>query len=231
MSDITVSNDLDPNPDGSFRIGPVMREARHLIRGSKRAFFFAGLFFVVVFVVPITLINVVFADSPRIAAVLTGLAALLIGSPFWCGMVAMTLHRAAGRAINTNMLFRYTRHWQPMLIAGAAGSILTWTFQLLLGQLWGSLLGFLCSFFLAYSSFFIVDQAQDALTAMRNSVRLVGRNFWSLLGLDVLAGLIYIVLSIVTLGIGLIWLIPWLYIAFGLAYAHAEGIHLEPLHE
>ncbi|WP_125777028.1 hypothetical protein [Antribacter gilvus] len=86
----------------------------------------------------------------------------------------------------------------------------------------GWLLQLLISFFFLAAPYYVLDQGQDGLTAIRSSVRLVSSN----VGVAILAFLVVIGLSIagaLACGIGLLVVVPVLVLMGGYLYRRLEG--------
>lgn len=68
---------------------------------------------------------------------------------------------------------------------------------------------------------YVLDQHENPLSAIKHSFQVTQGKFWRLTGLFFLSACILFV-SIIPLGLGLIWTIPWLFVLYGVIYTRLD---------
>ncbi|MEX2543104.1 MAG: hypothetical protein WD314_14955 [Trueperaceae bacterium] len=221
---MTTESITAPSPDGRFDLPTVLREARGLIKGSKRTVFVLGLLGVLVHLGLAAIESYTTPDGR--AGTGPDLVWLTVSSlivlPVTIAVTAVALRRAAGRPVSDRILLEYIGHYPgfaviallPVLFLSIAGQLPTILVVIVLIVL-GSMFGF--------AGYYMLDRDLSPFAAMRASLQLFFVNFRRLL-LFWLVSAVLTIVSLLTLGIGFIWVAPFLTIAHGLMYAHAAGL-------
>ncbi|HTM64456.1 MAG TPA: hypothetical protein VL360_08180 [Gammaproteobacteria bacterium] len=79
------------------------------------------------------------------------------------------------------------------------------------------IIGIVIAIRLSLSMAFILDTREGPVAAIKHSLAATNHNFWNLVGIYLLQ-VIIIIVSIIPLGIGLIWSIPFVLINYGMIY-------------
>lgn len=210
---------------GAFELGRVIARARSLISGSKRY----GLLMLL--------------TSAGILMLLSGLTIVLFGTepesqigPWWwevtitaffSGITAMMgvafgLYRAQGLPLTYGRLFDFMATLWPLLVIAFPAAYLS-----LFAQGTSSLLlAFVIPVVLypvAFVPYFMVDRQFGPLQALGNAFQLVLSNVGQFVLLALLLAALS-VLSVFTLGIGFLWVLPFGLIANAVIYDEAVGI-------
>lgn len=211
-------------PNGRFRLEDVIPRARSLIKGSKRQMLLLFLVssltigvstFVAALVTP--------PDDPLPLAL--DVTTALITTVFSLAYTTLGLQRAAGQAITVGGAFRYFERLPHALLVYLPVYLLQTQIGAAIGPFWMLLV----SLALAPTLFvphFLIDREAGALEAVGCAYRLALDNlgqlllFWLLMVGLALA-------SMLTLGIGLVWVMPFGIIATAVMYQEAEGLQRE----
>lgn len=210
---------------GSFDLGNVVRRSRELLNGSKRYAFYLML------------------AIAGAVALLAGIELALFDAdyvfffpPLWWDLLVFAgtaplfaiatanfgLHRAAGVELTFGKLFRHMDRYATVLLVAFPIFVLEMLVrgsdQLLLSLLFGIL-----TYPVMFVAFFAIDREADALTALKGAYALVLSNVGSFL-LVFFLSLGLVILGILTVGIGLIWVTPFVMILSGVIYAEAVGL-------
>ena len=210
---------------GTFELGLVIERSRSLISGSKRY----GLYLLL--------------TATGILMLLSGLTILLFGAepdnligPWWwevaitaffAGITAMMgvafgLYRAQGIPLTYGRLFDFMATLWPLLVIAFPAAYLS----LLAEGTTNFLLAFVIPLVLypvTFVPYFMVDRQLGPLQALGQAFELVLRNVGQFV-LFVLLLAALSVLSVFTLGIGFIWVLPFALIANAVIYDEAVGI-------
>jgi hypothetical protein len=207
-------------------LGPLIREARSLIKGSKGTYFLLML----ALLLPAFILSLVFTYTlgggryptlldDAVSYALGALATAMVGP----GLAIASLRRAQGKPIGFHLIKENQQYFTEFLTLGVVLAIL-WFFSSSVFLYWVDVyVTVLIGFFGMLAPFFIVDRNATALEALKASVQVVTSN----LGILVLLELLIIciaVLGILTLGILYIWFIPFTYIITALVYRDTVGI-------
>lgn len=162
------------------------------------------------------------------------------------GLIYIAIQKVFGLPFNFKMLFRAFAKdrilWAfgviillqlmvvlPTTILIAAGSYVSQHYGTNLAQLLASLLFFVAIIFGLYYSVrlsmaigVVMNEGFNAWQAIKISYKATQGNFWRLVGLQVTV-LLIVLLSIIPLGIGLIWIIPFAFLCYGVVYKKLVG--------
>lgn len=203
------------NPD--WNIGDVFKEAWELTKGVKLAFWGAFLIYIGIAIavgVPFELIG---KESPVvgvIAQIVTG----LVTYPLGVGLSMMGIKRSVGLPINAFMVFDYYPKTIPIFL-------LYLLMMLLIGL--GLLLLIIPGIYLAiaYSMAapLMVEKNMRLWEALETSRKAIHKCWFGVFGLFFVIVLVLLI-SMIPLGIGLIWAAPFICIVMGIVYRSLFGV-------
>lgn len=196
---------------------------------------------------PLLLVIVVLSIIPVIGQIVAPLFIVVVTAWLMGGLSQFYLHVARGETAEIGMLFRGGPYlWNmagglllvnaslsvPPLLGFVLAFLPTWLFQAdaaVLAGLFGSailgtLIGGLWLLCVSLSPLALVDgKAQNCVDAIRLSVRLMWPNLWRILVAEIAVGLMGSVLIVLTLGLGLLVVIPFHLVFVAVVYLRATG--------
>lgn len=212
-----------------FGVRAVLGEAWERTSGVKRIYVVAGVLWILVVAL------LAFASGPAndgLSVLLYRLVSALVFAPFVGGFTMLGARRAADLPISVNTLFAYTSKTLPIAVIGVLLAVVYWGIEYLfatltLSPLFAEGLAFLVFMvvyiFTAMTSYLIADRDMGPFAALTASVRAVGHKWLKLAGL-LLATFAIMFVSVLPLGIGLIWTYPMIGIAYGIVYREMFGV-------
>lgn len=196
-----------------FSITGVIKAGFDKAEGNKLTFIGAFFIYIIIAVIVEVILEVIFpeAESP-INVLIKSILALPITLPIMVGLTMLGVKRARDESLNVSSIFDYFNKLGPILLAYIV---------MLVMLVLGFLLLIIPGIYLAVSYTFVyplvVDKGLDVWEAMELSRKTVSKQWFKFFGLGIVSGLI-IIISIIPLGIGLIWSLPAVYIVYGLMY-------------
>lgn len=218
----TVSSQpLNPNWD----IGNVLSEAWALTSGFKATFWGAFfLYFGIIFAVSfvgglITAGTALLSSSIYITVlILVQVVQLFIAAPLVVGLLMIGIRRAAGLPVNAFMVFNYFPKTLPLFFA-----YLLLILLVVLGTVLLVLPGIYLMLAYAFALPLLADKNLGIWQSLETSRKGITPCWFRFLGFGLIASVISI-LSALPLLIGLVWVMPWLYIAVGIIYRDLFGV-------
>jgi len=196
-------------PAYTFSIIGVLKEAFNRTHGVKGTFMAAMLlYFLIQFVIAFILLLLL---MPQITNFLELLLTLLT-LPISVGIIILGISRARGKDIAVKQIFSYFGSYPFLLL----GYILVTLFTVL-GFIALVIPGIYLSIAYIYTLPLIADKNLDVWNAMEYSRTTVTKQWFRFFGLGIVS-FVFIIISAIPFGIGLIWSIPTVYIAYGLLY-------------
>jgi hypothetical protein len=212
-----------PAPDARFYLKELIPLARSRIKGTKGVAFLIGLASALLSV-PIAFLLP--APEGLVAGRPVEFAGQALSSlvtiPFAIAFAAIGLRRYAGQSVRVKIVLEHLHAFPGFLLIFVVNLLIAYVLSSLLGAV-GLFLSLIVASALGFAGFYILDREFTPLEAMRASLAL----FWRNLGQVVLYWLLVLALMVVgllTLGIGYIWLFPFMYIVHAAMYASAEGL-------
>ena len=198
-----------------FSIIGVLKESLNRADGVKGKFIGALIIFVILTLLTNSILEFVFPSiesklNPFIASFISG----IITVPVHVGVMMLGVSRAREENFEIADMFNYFVMAMPIVI-----TYIFTTLMLYLGFILLILPGIYLSVAYAFSYMLIVDKGLGTWEAMELSRKTVTKQWFKFFGLSLLIGLTILV-SIIPLGIGLIWTLPMAYITYGLLYHH-----------
>ncbi|WP_062066532.1 hypothetical protein [Cellvibrio sp. OA-2007] len=215
------SRPLNPN----WEIGAVLSEAWALSNGFKASFWGAFLLYMgVAMLLGIAagiLTGVMASISPSssvVMAVLLQFVQLIITAPLTAGLFMISIKRAQGLPVNAFMIFSYFPKTLPLFLT----YLLVMLF-VVIGLVLLVIPGIYLIVAYALALPLLVDKNLSIWQALETSRKGISACWFRFFGLGLLSVLIMMI-SAIPLGIGLIWTLPWLYIALGVVYRDLFGV-------
>jgi len=194
----------------SFSITGVLKEGFRRSYGVKWIFMGAVLIY---YIIQIMMGLAIITLIPSLSQVVDQIIAILT-LPIGVGIVILGINRARQKEIRIPDIFNYYGIYPNLLLA----YILMVLFVVL-----GFMLLILPGIYLAVAYSFtlplVADKGMHVWQAMELSRKTITKQWFRFFGLGIVA-VVLIVVSAIPFGIGLIWSIPTVYIAYGLLYHH-----------
>lgn len=205
-----------------FDIGDIMREAWGLVDGSKQVIL-GGFAVMIGLSLASGVVSSVAEGSDsgfmQLGSGLFSLFTTVITYPISAGIVVYTIKRAAGdTSASFDDVFAYFGKTLPLFVLSVVQGLLT-----MLGFLLLVLPGIYLAIAYMMGGTLLVVRDLGIWESLETSRKALTNCWFRLLGLGVLLALIVIVGGSVTLGIGLIWLVPFSWLCLGVAYRNVFG--------
>lgn len=213
-----------------FSIGALIKEAWQKVSGIKGMVLVGFIIYIVVtqalsFVLGMIL-GLGFAatggdisSSPALLLqVIVGIVAGAVGFPFMAGINMLGIRRAAGQPVSFNEMFSHFGLFAQLLVTGLLVLLLTYLgmFLLILPGIYLSI-----AYMLAIP--LAVERKLSPWQAMEASRKAISQHWFKVFGLFVVLALILMV-SMIPLGIGLIWSLPLTIVSLGVLYRTIFGV-------
>lgn len=216
----------DYDYDYDFTIGQVLSEGWQRVSGLKGPFWIAAiLVFVIVLLAAIvltgigSLLGINETSGPGMAtALVVQLAITAIIYPFMAGFVMMGVRRSVDLPVSYNEVFAYFAYVIPLVLAAILMSLL-----MMLGFILLIIPGIYLAVAYIFTLLLIVDRNMGAWEAMETSRSAVTRHWFKVFFTLVIMGLIFMV-SMIPLGLGLIWTYPMMVSVMGIMYRETFGV-------
>lgn len=209
----------------NFTIGEVFKEAWQRTSGFKApvlgAIITICLALAVLSFSIILLIGLFNMIDPTLASLLEVIFNFLISVvsyPLVAGILMMGLFRAVDAPVKYSMAFAYFKYSLPIIIATFFSSLLV-----MLGFLLLVIPGIYLSIAYVFTMPLIIEKDMDFWQAMETSRKAVHQHWFKVFLIYALVGIIYII-SLIPLGIGLIWALPFFVALHGVLYRRIFGI-------
>ncbi len=209
-----------------FSIGDVIKEAWSRTKGLKGSFWGAAIIvFLIVMVLSFVLGLIVGmlglgGDSGAgiVAQLVVQLGITAAIYPFMAGIMMMGVNRSVDLPVTFDQAFGYFAYAVPVVIAGLLITLLTW-----LGFLLLIIPGIYLSIAYMLTVVLVVEKKLGAWEAMEASRKAITHHWFKIFFLFIAMGLIVLV-SMIPLGIGLIWTYPMMVAAMGIVYRDVFGV-------
>ncbi|RJG14248.1 hypothetical protein D3879_13915 [Pseudomonas cavernicola] len=213
----------------NFNIGDLISEAWQRTKGTKGIILGGFVIYYVAILVITTILGLVFGfvgleaeEGGGATLVVSQLLIGLIGSaltyPFLAGIMMTGIRRAADQPLNFNEMFSYFGLALPLIVTALIMMILMYVGLLLL-----VIPGIYLSVAYMLAIPLVVERGLSPWQALEASRKAISQHWFKVFGLLLLLGLIMAV-SMIPLGIGLIWSIPLFVISMGALYRIIFGV-------
>lgn len=209
----------EPRPYGvnpQWDIGQVMNEAWSSIVGFKQTYFLACLIYFAISLV-LTLIAEFVGDESIIIGVLTQLIIMLVTYPLGAGILMLGIKRARNEDVSPRMIFDYYPQTIPIFLL-----YLLMTLLIVLGLVLLILPGIYLMIAYLFALPLLVERKLGIWDALETSRKAITPYWFRFAGL-VLVMVVIILLSLIPLGIGLIWTLPMFSVILGIVYRNMFG--------
>ncbi|MDD0841401.1 hypothetical protein [Pseudomonas sp. Gutcm_11s] len=222
----TIADALSRGYD--FSIGDLISEAWQRVKGTKGIIFGGFLVFYVVMLVATTVIGAIFGVLGLVAE--TSVTGMIVGQlivsvlasaltyPFLAGINMVGIRRAADQPISFNDVFSGLSLFVPLLITALLMSVLVYVGTLLF-IIPGIYLG--VAYMLAMP--LVIERGLSPWQALETSRKAISQHWFKVFGLFLLLGII-MAISMIPLGIGLVWTLPLFIISMGVLYRTIFGV-------
>lgn len=225
----------------NFQISSIFGEAWEKTVGVKGRFWGA---FILIFIITIVLTSIAFgidflvlgvpdttsenamATSPHpVANIIQMIFSIFITTPLFAGLLMLSIKHCVGITVPASSVFNYFSYWKKLWVYPVVMTGITLVQTLDIGIL--SFIAFLLMLFLAVTYFMfiplIADKNLPIMEALESSRKTIFHHWFKMLWFLILIGLIMIA-SGLTLGIALIWTLPWVYNAIAILYRNMFGV-------
>jgi hypothetical protein len=216
------------NGEYDFQIREVFKEAWTLVKGSKLIINFALIVYIFAAILVQRLISLIIdarfyllshdyikAFAAEQAQTLLAMPIIL---PLFAGVIMLGIKRASLKEIKIPSIFNYYVLVWPLVFVSIFGNL-----AILLGTLLFILPGIYLSVGLSFTTVLIIDKQLGILEAIKISIKAVHQRWWKFFGLYFALSLITIMTTFFTFGIGLIWMVPFIFIVKGVLYRKVFG--------
>ena len=211
--------DTNKIPEYDFDIIEIIKEGFSRIEGVKGIFLAAFVVYVAITIVVQILLGIFFPSPPPPAEpnivnqqIVTILSYPVV-MPLVVGIMMLAIDYSRGENIEFKSIFTYYHLMGRLALAGILIYIMT-----VIGFILFILPGIYLSIAYIFTLPLIADKGMDVWAAMELSRKAVTKHWFKVFGLFIILSLL-MALGILTLGIGLIWAVPLLFVTlYGLLY-------------
>ena len=208
-------NSIDDIDSYDFEVVPLLKEAFTRTNGLKWNFMGAIIIYAIIAVITAAILEVFFpADATEYNELIASLLAVPVTLPIMVGITMLGIKQARDERLEIPSVLNYFSFLLPILLSYIAMSLM-----LFIGFMLLILPGIYLAISYSFTYALVVDKGLGVWEAMELSRKTVTKQWLKFFALALLGGLI-IMISAIPLGIGLIWSIPTIYIAYGLLYHH-----------
>jgi uncharacterized membrane protein len=212
--------------DYNFSISGLLQEAYERSNGVKGIIFGAAIIYAVIVIIVTAILELILPSSASIVnGIIQGIISAPITIPIMVGITFLGINRARNLDINVQSIFNYYNMVIPIFTTFILMYIL-----LIIGFTLLIIPGIYLAVSYSFAYQLVVDKGLSPWEAMELSRKTVTKQWFKFFGLAVVSTL-FIIISAIPLGIGLIWSIPIVYIAYGMLYHHifnnVEGVASE----
>jgi len=206
-------HELNPN----WTIGEVLSEAWQLKDGFKGTYWGALLIYMVIVMITSGIFAFIGNES-TVMKIVTQVVVGLISYPLAVGLMMIAVKRSVGIPVNAFMVFDYYPKTIPIFLLYLLMMIL-----IVVGLLLLVLPGIYLSIAYMLALPLLVDKNMGLWEALETSRKAITPCWFRIFGLFFVAGLILMV-SMIPLGIGLIWTAPFLGLVMAIIYRNLMGV-------
>ncbi len=207
------THEINPN----WTIENVLKEAWQLTHGFKASYWGALIIYIVVTAVLAGLTEVIAGTSIGLNIIFQLIQAVII-YPLAAGLTMIAVRQSAGIPCNATMIFNYYPKTLPIFLL-----YLLMTLLILVGMLLLLIPGIYLAVAYCFALVLLVDKNLGIWEALETSRKAVTQCWFRTFGLFIVL-LIIILVSMIPLGIGLIWSLPLVTLAFAVVYRSLFGV-------
>jgi len=217
-----------------FSIGSVLSEAWEKTSGSKWPIHLGFLYYFLVVLAVMFGLGIVMAglmavtEEPGVMILLQLVIQLginLIAMPMIMGIVMMGIKRSVDAPISASMVFNNFSKMLPLFV-----TIILMYIMMMIGFLLLVIPGIylMIAYYMAMP--LVVEKGMSPWQAMETSRKAITHRWFSVFGLFIVM-VIIITISAIPLGLGMIWTLPMLMIAYGILYRNMFGVEASTVAE
>lgn len=217
-----------------FSIGSVLSEAWEKTSGSKWPIHLGFFYYFLVVIAVMIGLGVVMAglmavtEEPVVLVlvqVVTQLGINLIAMPMIMGIVMMGIKRSVDAPISASMVFNNFSKILPLF-----ATIILMYIMMLIGFLLLVIPGIylMIAYYMAMP--LVVEKGLSPWQAMETSRKTITHRWFSVFGLFIVM-IIILTISMIPLGLGMIWTLPMMMIAYGILYRNMFGVEASTIAE
>lgn len=220
------------NGEYEFSIGNVLSEAWEKTSGAKWTIHLAFIYYFLVMmglsigigILIVALTETIQGDAGMvISQVLSQVVINLVSLPLTMGIVLIAIRRSVGAPINAGTVFScFSKTMQLFATLVLMSLMITIGFVLLV----------IPGIYLAVAYYMamplVVEKGLSPWQAMEVSRKTITRRWFSVFGLFIILGIIFTV-SLIPLGLGAIWTLPMMMIAYGILYRNMFGVEADTI--
>jgi hypothetical protein len=200
-----------------FDIGQVMREAWNLTSGMKASFWGAAfIVYAIFFVLALAAASV--AGKSGVMQFIPSIVLGTLGPVLFIGLIMMGVRRAAGLPVSFATAFSCIDRALTVFLASLLTTLLTY-----IGIALIILPGIYLAIAYCMTMPLIADRRFGPWQAIETSRKAVTKRWFQFFWLFIVVGLLVMV-SMIPLGIGLIWTAPWSINVIGVVYRRTFGV-------
>lgn len=203
------------NPD--WTIENVMNEAWQLTKGFKGSFWGALIIYIVIAAI-LGAITEFIAGTSVALNIIFQLIQALITYPLAAGLTMIAVRQSVGLACNATMIFDYYPKTIPIFLL-----YLLMTLLIVVGMLLLVIPGIYLAIAYCFALILLVDKNLGIWEALETSRQAVTKCWFRTFGLFIVIFVIVLV-SMIPLGIGLIWSLPFGSLAFAIVYRNLFAV-------
>jgi len=207
---------INPASADSFSVEEVLKTSWEKTHGRKGVFIGAFAIHILIAITLSVIFDFVWDEETNPWLIhLTDFFSFAVSMITAAGLMLMGLKSARGQELRPTMVFDAFPQALPLIVL----TVISWIL-IGIGFLFLIIPGIylLVSYYL--TELFLLDGKMKPLQAMEASRKLITRHWFSYFGLLLIMGIV-LFLSVLPLGIGLIWTIPWICIVMGELYTRA----------
>jgi len=206
----------------SFSITGLLKEAFDRSEGVKGTIVGAFIIYVIVAVLVSGVLEIFFPSADSIInAIIQALISAPITVPIVVGIFFLGINHARGFEINIPSIFDYYGMMVPITITFVLMYVC-----IMLGFVLLIIPGIYLAIAYSFAYPLLVDKELGPWEAMELSRKTITKQWFKFFGLTLVSA-IFIIVSAIPLGIGLIWSIPTVYIAYGILYQNMfDGVEV-----
>jgi hypothetical protein len=203
------------NPD--WKIDDLLNEAWQLTKGFKASYWGALIIYIVIAAILGGLTEVIAGNSVALNIIFQ-LIQGLITYPLAAGLTMIAVRQSVGLPCNATMIFNYYPKTIPIFLL-----YLLMTLLIVVGMLLLIIPGIYLAIAYCFALILLVDKNLGIWEALETSRQAVTKCWFRTFGLFIVIFIIILV-SMIPLGIGLIWSLPFGTLAFALVYRNLFGV-------
>jgi uncharacterized membrane protein len=209
-----------------FNIGDLLNEAWQRVKGTKGIIIGGFIIFYVALFAATAVLGFILgglASGDNIAGIIIAqliitVLASALAYPFLAGLNMVGIRRAADQPISFNEIFSHFGRLVPLVITAILMMVLIYVGMILL-----IIPGIYLSVAYMLAIPLVVERGLSPWQALETSRKAISQHWFKVFGLFLLLGLI-MGLSMIPVGIGLIWTIPLFIISMGVLYRTIFGV-------